>query len=207
MTIMNKVLFKILFLCLSFFGVSFSQSVKIVAIVNENIVTSHDLNTRFKLMQLVSPKSIESAPESKAKATILEVMIKEKLFQKAAKENAFAIPEDEVLSTMKHIAAESAALKGKDLQKFLGSDLFESFKTQVEGEMIFGAIFRGRIKDKATFSKDDVARFQSSYNASNEKHITKDEALNILTSMKYREIQENLEKTIQESSVIERRKI
>lgn len=182
----------------------FAKNVKIVGIVNDEVITSYDLQIRYELSKMLMAERLARASELEIKSFVLDSLIREKLLKKQARESNFVLLESEIVESMNNYAKSHNVLRGKNLQVFLGKDKYQSLKNQIEGEMIFGAILQSYIRDKIHFSQEEITRFMISYNENNQNKISLTEAKNMLISMKYNEVEQNLTKTLQESSVIEK---
>ena len=183
---------------------AFAINVKIVAKVDDAIITSYDIEKRIEISKIFNPQAFKNVSSQEIKAMILEKMIQEKMLFKMARENNFIISEAELNETISQISSSSNNLKGKNLKSVFGEEGYNSFKEQTKGEIIFNAMLSGMAKEKLNFTKEEIVRFKNTYNQENAKKINDQEAENILKSIKINELQQQIIKNLQESSTIEK---
>ena len=172
-------------------------SVKIVANVGEEAITSRDVEIRAKLLKILNP----SIPSNSLNEASLEKLIQEKLLLKMSQTNGFKL-------TDKELDAEIAELTNKtpELKKIISAkEVHFSLKEQLRGEIMFSAILQGQLQGKLDFSTEEIERFKTAYNSQNANKINNEQAKQILTSMKINEAQSSLLKTLQESTLIEKK--
>ena len=182
----------------------FGMKVKIVAIVNEEVITSYDLENRIKLTQILNPEA-KKATMAELEPSVLDRMIKEKLISKAAAQNSLVIDEKEVEKEVQNVIKSNPAFKGKNSKAILGNELYKSLKEQVLSEILFSIMVQSTAREKTNFTEDEITRFQNSYNENTENKIDKNQAKQMLASMKFNEVQQNLLKNLEETAVIEKK--
>jgi hypothetical protein len=175
----------------------FAFSIKIVANVGDEAITSRDVEIRAKLLKVLSP----SIPSNSLNEASLEKLIQEKLLLKMSATNGFKL-------TDKELEAEITELtkKNPELKKIISAkEVHLSLKEQLRGEIMFSVILQGQVQGKLDFSTEEVERFKTAYNSQNANKINNEQAKQILTSMKINEAQSSLLKTLQESTLIEKK--
>ncbi len=86
---MKKILF--------FMSLSFNVfSASIVATVNDDIITSYDLEQRFKLLEILSEKKVEENQRKKMEKDLLDVLIDENIKQNSAKAVGIELGNDDI---------------------------------------------------------------------------------------------------------------
>lgn len=176
---------------------TFAFSVKIVANVGEDAITSRDVEIRARLIKALNP----NIPNNSLDEASLEGLIQEKLIFQMSEKSGFNIPDSEIESEVNQIANKNPTIK-----KILTSkEMKTSFKDQIKGEIIFSSFLQSQLKGKLDFSDDEVERFRASYNEQTAKKINTAEARQMLTSMKVNETQTALLKTFKENTLIEKK--
>jgi hypothetical protein len=189
---------KLLIFSLLFFCNVFAATVKIVATVGTDVITSYDLYSRIELTRLIN-SNFTQEPIGVQEGASLETLIQEKLLFKLAQENNFAITDEEINDTINNFAKDYPALE--NLAKT--SIMYLSLKDQIRGEIIFRAVLQSQLKDKLEFSEDAIERFKNAYNSQNQNKINDEQAKQILTSMKVNETQVELIKSLKENNLTE----
>jgi hypothetical protein len=196
---MNKFIFSFLLLLCSSINQGFAFDVKIVAIVNEEIITSYTLESRYKLTQIINGKNLRNAPKKEVENALLDRLIQEKILEKNALNNGFIISDRDVIQSMQPLLAQFPMVKSN-------SAIFESLKNQVKGEIIFSAMMQSYAKDKiSNITNEEAERFAASYNAENKAKISLVRAKELLRNAKYNELQSGLLKNLLDGAVIEKK--
>lgn len=199
-----KNMIKLFIIILLTFTNVFAMKVKIVAIVNDEVITSYDLENRIKLTQILNPEA-KKATMAELEPSVLDRMIKEKLISKAAAQNSLAIGDKELEKEAQNVIKSSPAFKGKNAKAMLGNELYKSLKEQILSEILFSIMVQSTAREKTNFSEDEIKRFQNSYNEQTDAKINKEQAKQMLASMKFNEVQQNLLKNLEETAVIEKK--
>jgi len=183
----------------------FGFAVKIAATVNDVAITSYDVKTRIDLTNLLRPEAFKNAGQQEVQNFILESLIREALFIKKSSEFGFAITEAELEGEVENISKNISYFKGKNPKSILSEGMYNSFKNQVLAEIISSSLIQSKLRGNVDFTEAEIERVQKSYKESEGKVITKDEARNILFSIRVQEAEQNLMSGITEDVVIERK--
>lgn len=195
-----------LFLIFIFFSFNvFAISVRIVATVNDIAITSYDVKTRIDLTNLLRPEAFKNAGQQEVQNFILESLIREALFIRKSAEFGFSITEIELEGEVQNISKNISYFKGKNPKSVLNEGMYNSFKNQVLAEIISSSLIQSKLRGNVDFTEAEIERVQKSYKESEGKVITKDEARNILFSIRAQEAEQNLMSGITEDAVIERK--
>jgi hypothetical protein len=179
------------------FGVAFGFEVKIVATVGNVAITSRDVANRLQILRAITPQ----ITSEEAKNIALEKLIQEALLSQKAEEIDFKLSKKETESETANVIKQYPALKNLVANK----EIHNSLKAQVVGEIVFSVLLQGQLRGKLDFTSDEVERFKNSYNEESSKRINSEEARQVLTSMKVRDVQNSLLKSLEESSLVERK--
>lgn len=183
----------------------FAISVKIVATVNDVAITSYDVKTRIDLTNLLRSEAFKNAGQQEVQNFVLESLIREALFIRKSSEFGFSITEAELEGEVQNISKNISYFKGKNPKSVLSEGMYNSFKNQVLAEIISSSLIQSKLRGNIDFTEAEIERVQKSYKESEGKVITKDEARNILFSIRAQEAEQNLMSGITEDAVIERK--
>lgn len=196
---------RFLFLFFIFTFNVFAMSVKIVATVNEVAITNFDVKTRVELTKLLKADVFKNANIEEINGFILEALIKEQLFIKKSRDFGFTISNEELETEVMNISHNIPFFKGKNPKTILSVAMYNSFKNQIFAEIISSSLIQSKVKDSVNFTDEEIERVQKSYLEFEKKQISKDEAKNILFSIKLNEAEQNLLSGLLEEAVIERK--
>jgi len=137
---------------------------RIVAVINDEIITLSDLNKNFDPYR----KRIEASYKNRdidkvmaeARLSILNKMIDQNLVDQAAKKSGIVIKDDEVMDTMKEILARRK-MKMDELLKEIagGGSTLEAYKKEIRDYLAKMRLARREIKSKVTVSDEEIGEY------------------------------------------------
>jgi len=137
---------------------------RIVAVVNNDIVTLSELNNAFETYQ----KRIEASYKgqdlvkvvAEARLAMLNKMIDQSLIDQEAKKSGIVIKDDEVTDTIKDFL-DRRKMKMEDLLKSLANDRssFEEYKKEVKDQLLRMRLVRREIKSKVAVSDEEIGSY------------------------------------------------
>jgi peptidyl-prolyl cis-trans isomerase SurA len=163
---------KKLITCISFFmaGVVLSVSAyaevvdRIVAIVNEEIITLSELNTAFEPYQKKITDSYKGQDLSKilpeGRLAVLNKLIDQNLIEQEAKKSGITVKDGDLMDTINDMLARRK-MKMDDLLKSLAKDghNLESYKKDVRDQMVRSRLVRREIKYRVAVSDEEIGDY------------------------------------------------
>ncbi len=150
----------ILSLTLSFFvlfNMAFASNIK--AIVNDDIITSTDLNDRVRLVMLMTGGKAAQAGMANLQNDILQALIDEKIKFQAAQRVNQSVDENEVNNAVAFIEKQNKMPAGMLGKLFAQEGVnIESFKQQIRAQLAWRNFIRVAVARKAKNSPFDVER-------------------------------------------------
>lgn len=135
---------------------------KIVAVVNDDIITASDLKNFDRVIKSRKAKMEQDQYSHvvSSEKNMLNQMINDKLVMYYAKENGFASSDDEI-SEFISSRMRSMGMTQKDLDKQLrdGGQTFEEFRSELKLEKAKADIFERDLKKKIEISESDFETF------------------------------------------------
>ena len=138
---------------------------KIVAVVNEDIVTSHELNKRLKQV-LTSIENAPLSPEEKVQARqqvqgdMLQEMIREKLIEQEIKRYNISVSDAEVNDAIDNIKSnnnftdealrEALALQGYD---------YNDYREEIRRQILSSKLMNRQIRSRVVVTEADVQKY------------------------------------------------
>ena len=137
---------------------------RIVAFVNDEIITLNELNTTFEPYY----KRIEDGykgPDKdriveQSRLTLLNRMIDNMLIEQEAKKSAITIQDDEVMAAIRDNLARKK-MTMEDLQKSLSSEgtTFEAYKKETRDSMVRSRLLRREVRQKVAVSNEEIGEY------------------------------------------------
>lgn len=138
---------------------------KIVAVVNDDIITSHELNKRFQQV-MVSIENAPLSPEEKVQAAqqmqaeMLQEMIREKLIEQEIKRYNISVSDAEVSDAIDNIKAnnnftdeglrEALALQGYD---------YNDYREEIRRQILSSKLMNRQIRSRVVVTEADVQKY------------------------------------------------
>ena len=153
-----------------FLTVSLSASVyaeivdRIVAFVNDEVITLFELNSAFETYRKRIEESYRGPDKAKviteAKVTVLNRLIDNNLMEQEAKKAGIVVKDEEVMETIKGIL-DRRNIKIEDFAKTLvreGSS-FDAYKKEIRDQMTRMRLIRRELRPKVMVSEDEIGEY------------------------------------------------
>ena len=146
---------------------------RIVAVVNEDIITLYDLNLALQPYQ-AKIKALNYSPEKerealfKLRAEILNRIIDEKLTDQAVKRNNIEVSEKEIDATIERIKA-ARSLTDEDIRAGIALQglTMEGYRKAIKEQLLRSILVNREIKSKIVITEDEIKKY---YEAHREKY-------------------------------------
>lgn len=138
-----------------------SEQERVIAKVNESIISEKDLDERVNLTinQMYFHRNLSPGKEKEAKEKSLELLIEEELFYQAAIEQKIEVKKKTIENELKKVIAR---FKSKsDYEKALKTKSFteKEFKSKLERELIIKAFYQVNVLDNIALSTEDLEAY------------------------------------------------
>ena len=136
---------------------------RVVAIVNDQLVTLYELNTKIKEMTGLGPEEIQAKSEKdfmQARRDVLDILINEKITQEKIKELGITVSQEEVDRSIEKIKQENQ-LTQEDLLATLkerGLSL-ETYKENVKHELERAQLINYEVKSRIIVREEAVRKY------------------------------------------------
>ena len=138
----------IFFVCL----LSYAYQGKIVAYVNDDVITLYDLENRVNLTEAINKEKISSSD----KKEILQTLIDEKLLFQIAKRNDISIPQQQVELYVNEIVKDNGFANINQLVAHYKINQKELMK-QIEAQLLLRKFIETQVKPETKVSKQEIA--------------------------------------------------
>jgi peptidyl-prolyl cis-trans isomerase SurA len=146
---------------------------RIVAIVNDELITLFDLNQNFRPFES-NVKALGYAPEReretlfKLRSDLLKELIERKLVDQVIKKNSIEVSEQEIDSTLERIK-EARSLTDADLRAGLKEQglTLEEYRKNLKQQILRNKLVDREIKSKIVITQDEIKEY---YDAHREKY-------------------------------------
>ena len=146
---------------------------RIVAVVNEDIITLYDLNLALQPYQ-AKIKALNYSPEKerealfKLRAELLNQIIDEKLTDQAVKRNNIEVSEKEIDATIERIKA-ARSLTDEDIRAGIALQglTMEGYRKAIKEQLLRSILVNREIKSKIVITEDEIKKY---YEAHGEKY-------------------------------------
>ena len=147
---------------------------RIVAVVNEDLITLYDLNKTLQPYE-ENIKALGYAPEReretlfKLRTDLLNRLIERKLTDQVIRRNNIEVSEEEIDAALERLKA-SRSLTDEDLRAGLAQQglTLEEYRKNVKQQLLRNKLVNREIKSKIVITEDDI---KSYYNANREKYV------------------------------------
>ncbi len=138
---------------------------RIVAIVNDDVITSSELNNAFDPYMKRIEASVPAGKErekvvAEGKVTILNRMIDNKLVEQEARKSGIIIKDDEVMGVIKDML-KSRNMQMPDLLQALNKDgiTFDGYKQELKEQLQRQQLIRREIRSKIVVTDDEIGDY------------------------------------------------
>ncbi len=134
---------------------------KIVAIVDESVITKRQLNNRIQLIKIDFEKTDRRLPSQEVlERRVLEALISDSLLQQEAKRRGITITDGQLNQTMQRVASQNN-MSLSDFRQALISDGvdYDKYRETVRRELTIGNLSRQYGQRHATISEAEVDEF------------------------------------------------
>jgi peptidyl-prolyl cis-trans isomerase SurA len=146
---------------------------RIVAVVNEDIITLYDLNLALQPYE-AKIKALNYSPEKerealfKLRAELLNQIIDEKLTDQAVKRNNIEVSEKEIDATIERIKA-ARSLTDEDIRAGIALQglTMEGYRKAIKEQLLRSILVNREIKSKIVITEDEIKKY---YEAHREKY-------------------------------------
>ena len=147
----------------SFIGLpAYAASLGIAAVVNDEVITTHDVQERRDLVMLTS--GIPVTPENQKRITphILQTLIDEALQMQEAKRQSITISDDDVSKALDAVTLGRQPLAAGELKKILAEKGLSqrSIENQVRAQLAWQKVVQRKLRRNVSISQDEIARAQ-----------------------------------------------
>lgn len=174
MIVLRLSLKPILFACLFFFsaGIANAQDVqKIVAIVNDEIISGYDLNQRIALTIVMSGFPDTQETRQQLRKPTLAKLIDDRLKSQEAKKNNLSISDEDVNRALTSFEKLNDIAPGELDRKLEAFDInLETLLDQIRGNLAWNKVIRRRIMPRITISDEEVESVQAKLEANKGKN-------------------------------------
>ncbi len=146
---------------------------RIVAVVNEDLITLYDLNQAFQPYE-ANIRALSYTPEKerealfKLRSDLLNRLIDRKLTDQAIKRNNIEVSEKEIDSALERIK-EGRSLTDEDLRAGLADQglTMEEYRQNLKQQLLRNTLVNREVKSKIVITEDEIKRY---YDAHSEKY-------------------------------------
>ncbi len=137
---------------------------RIVAIVNDDVITLSELNTAFDpFMKKIEARVTGQEKEkiiAEGRTTILNRMIDSKLIEQEAKKSGLTVKDDEIMGVIKDIL-KNRNMQMADLIQALNKDglTFDGYKRELREQMMRQRLIRKEIRAKIVITDEEIGDY------------------------------------------------
>ena len=136
---------------------------RVVAIVNDQLVTLYELNIKIKEMTGLGPEEIKTKSEKdflQTRRDVLDILINEKIAQGKIKELEITVSPEEVDKSIEKIKQENQLTQEDLLAKLKERGLsLEAYKENVKNELERVRLINYEVKSKIIIREEDVRKY------------------------------------------------
>ena len=192
---MNK-LFLIVLSLFAFSAIAQTDSDNVVAVVNDQIISSTDLNERVDLVMGMT--NIANTPDNRSKVIpqIIHQLVDERLQMQDAEQNGVTISEDKVKGGVVQVEQQNHKPNGS-LEKFLEEKHLSknSFFAQIRAQLAWSEIVLKKLRPRVRISDQEVANYSKRKTTTspriNNKQIISDVMIEVMVLPVYTPKSEN----------------
>ncbi len=129
----------------------------VIALVNDDVITTFDLKQRLRLMHLSSGGQLQAAQLPQLRQQALQELINDKLKKKELDKFEVKVGDQEIESELRQISAQ-AGLTIEELQKAVNEQgiTIDSFKQQISTSIGWQNLVQGRFRDRVKINQREV---------------------------------------------------
>ena len=150
------------------FGQARAGSMSIAAVVNDDVITTHDLEERRDLIMMTS--GIPVTPENQKRITphILQTLVDEALEMQEAKRQSITISDEDVEKALNDVTLGRQQLAPGDLKKIIAEKGLSqrSIENQVRAQLAWQKVVQRKLRRNVSISQDEITRAQQTQAAS-----------------------------------------
>jgi peptidyl-prolyl cis-trans isomerase SurA len=142
---------------------------RIVAVVNEDIITLYDINRRLKpyeenVKQLNYPPDKERAALFQVRQELLNDLVDRKLTEQEVKKNNITVSEEEIDKTIERIK-QSRYLTDEQLRESLSEQGFtlEEYRDEIKTQILRTKLLNREVKSKIVITPEDIQAYYESH--------------------------------------------
>jgi peptidyl-prolyl cis-trans isomerase SurA len=137
---------------------------RIVAFVNDEIITLSELNAAFEPYSKKIEGSYQGGDRDRllaeTKLTLLNRMIDNLLIEQEAKKSAIAIPDEEVMASIRGMLAKRKMTMEAFQQALAGEGTtFEAYKKNTKDSMVRNRLLRREVRARITVSDEEIGEY------------------------------------------------
>ena len=139
---------------------------RIIAFVNDEIITLHDLNEAFEPYRKKIDDNYKGPDKNQVvaetKLSLLNRMIDNLLIEQEAKKSAIVVQDDEVMASIRDMLARKK-MTMETLQQSLSREgtTFEAYKKDMRDSMVRMRLLRREVRSKITVSDEEIGEYYS----------------------------------------------
>lgn len=140
---------------------TFAREMGIVAVVNDNVISSYDLEERIKLILTTTGRKITQQQLAQARNQILQGMIEENLKLQEAARYSILVSPDEMLAAVGALEKQQGKAAGS-LKHFIESAnlSYDSFAKQMRSQVAWRKFLARKVQRDINISDEEVTRAQ-----------------------------------------------
>lgn len=152
---MKKYLY-MLFICL-YSPLVYAQEIGIAAVVNNDIISSADLENRVRLIDLSQQAAGEGTMDKSLRPKVLEMLIGERLYRQEAARLKFSVSDEEVANATRMVEERNHMQPGGMEKLLTSANLpYSTFKDQLEAQLLWNKVANTQIRPKIKISNAEV---------------------------------------------------
>lgn len=155
------ILLSMLLLCAAPLPAALAQELAIAAVVNDDVISTLDLQARIKLIMATSGGQIRPDQMEQARQQILQGMIDDTLKMQEADRFSILVTPDDVSAAMRALEKQQGKPEGS-LRQFIDSSglSYDSFADQLSSQVAWRKLLARRVQRDIIITEDEVKRAQ-----------------------------------------------
>lgn len=133
------------------------DAIRIVAVVNDELITGYDLNQRIRLVTGGGNLPASAEQRNRLAAQVLRSMVDERLQMQEAKRLNIRVDPKEIQDALARIATQNGVEPGQLAERLKSEGMsIETLEAQVEATLAWGQVVRRRSARSAAVSEDEI---------------------------------------------------
>jgi len=175
------------------------DSIRIAAVVNDDVISERDLNVRVRMV--ISSSRLQDSPETRARLgpQVLRGLIDERLKLQEAGRLGIKVPANDVTQQIKTIADENKmSLENFEAALAQSGITIDSLRTQITAELSWLRVIQRRLRPQVTISDDqiDEAMAEIKANANQPEYLLAEIFLAVDSPTQEAEVKQNADRLI-----------